>query len=142
MTAPQPYAPQYGPPPSGIAITTKYSFLAWLYAVVKPKIYLNGYEVPVMGWGRTFLPTAPGQYHVHVYTPYWFPSRVGPADYSVVVHPGHLVELEYKAPVFTFVRGSLGPPPQRYNGMGATIALVAIVVLMFALATVAMLAAR
>jgi hypothetical protein len=37
MTAPQPYGQQYGPPPEGIAITTQYSFVTWLYAVLKPK---------------------------------------------------------------------------------------------------------
>jgi hypothetical protein len=31
--------------------------------------------------------------------------------------------LEYKAPLFTFSRGSLGPPPQRYNGLVPTIAI-------------------
>ena len=51
------------------------------------------------------LPLAPGQYHVHVHTPYFFPQRVGPADYAAIVYPGQFVELEYKAPLFTFSRG-------------------------------------
>ena len=77
-----------------------------------------------------------GRYHVHVYTPYWLPTRVGPADYAVVVNPGQLVELEYKAPLFTFSRGSLGPPPQSYNGIGATIAIaVAATVMVIVVAT-------
>jgi hypothetical protein len=41
------------------------------------------------------------------------------------------VELEYKAPLFTFSRGSLGPPPQRYNGVAATIAIVVAVLILF-----------
>jgi len=50
--------------------------------------------------------------------------RAGPADYTGSVAPGQLVELEYKAPLFTFSRGSLGPPPQRYTGVAATIAVL------------------
>jgi hypothetical protein len=74
-------------------------------------------EMPAWGWGRAVYPAPPGQYHLHVYLPYWLPSRAGPADYTVAVAPGQLVELEYKAPLFTFSRGSLGPPPQRYTGL-------------------------
>ena len=57
------------PPQQGIAVTTQYSFLTWLYAVLKPRIFLNGYEMPALGWGRAVYPTQPGQYHVHVYLP-------------------------------------------------------------------------
>ncbi len=41
-----------------------------------------------------------------------------------------MVELEYKAPVWTFSPGSLGPPPQTYNGQTAMIVvtIVALVV--------------
>jgi hypothetical protein len=30
-----------------------------------------------------------------------------------------MVELEYRAPLFSFTTGSLGPPPQRYKGVVA-----------------------
>jgi hypothetical protein len=131
MNAPQygqqPYGqPYYGEPREGIAITTQYSALAWLYAAITPKILLNGYDVPIRGWGRSVLPAAPGQYHVPVHIPYWLPSRAGPADYTVVVNPGQWVELEYKAPLFTFSRGSLGPPPQSYNGIGVMVAITVV----------------
>ena len=109
----------------------QFSPLTWLYALVKPKIFLNGYEMPAWGWGRAVYPAPPGRYHVHVYLPYWLPSRVGPADFTAVVNPGQFVELEYKAPLMTFSRGSLGPPPQRYNGVAATIAIVVAVLILF-----------
>jgi hypothetical protein len=136
-------APQYGyqpyyEPREGVAIATQFFPLMWLFATVRPKIFLNGYEMGVAGWGRTVFPLAPGQYHVHVHTPYFFPTRVGPADCTAVVYPGQFVELEYKAPLFTFVRGSLGPPPQSYKGIGATIAIIAVsVVLVIAVAMLA-----
>jgi hypothetical protein len=136
MNAPQygqqPYGqPYYGQPCDGIAITAHYSFLAWLYATVTPRIFVNGYEVAGRGWGRTVVPAAAGQYHVHVYTPYWLPGRVGPADYTVTVNPGQLIELEYKAPVFTFSRGSLGPPPQSYNGIAVMVVVAIVSALVF-----------
>jgi hypothetical protein len=113
-----------------------------MFALVKPKVFLNGYEMPSGGWGRTVFPTMPGYYHVHVYTPYFVPPRVGPADYSVIVHPGQFVELEYKAPLWTFSRGSLGPPPQRYNGYGAMMAVCAVALLVVVMALVVLLVTR
>jgi hypothetical protein len=102
--------------------------LSWLFAAVKPKILVNGCEMPVWGWGRTVLPLTAGQYLVHVYVPYFFPRRVGPADYTVAVNPGQIVELEYRVPLWTFSLGSL--PPQRYNGVGVTVAIMAAAVLL------------
>jgi hypothetical protein len=46
-----------------------------LFAAVKPKILVNGYEMPVWGWGRTVLPLTAVQY-LHVYVPYFFPRLV------------------------------------------------------------------
>jgi hypothetical protein len=46
------------------------------------------------------------------------------------VNPGQIVELEYRVPLWTFSRGALGPPPQRYNGVGVTVAIMAAAVLL------------
>ncbi len=92
----------------------------------KPKIAVDGQEMPVAGWGRTVLPARPGQHQVHVHVPYFLPSRMGPADATADVRPGQVAELEYKAPMWAFSAGSLGVGPQKYNGVGITIALVAI----------------
>jgi hypothetical protein len=49
---------------------------------------------------------------------------------------------EYKAPLFTCSRGSLGPPPQRYNGMAVIIGVMAAAVLLiFAMAAIVAVAA-
>jgi hypothetical protein len=141
MTYPQAYGqPQYGPPPQGIALTTQYFALSWLFATVKPKVFVNGYEIPVWGWGRTVVPLAPGQYHFHVYTPYFFPTRVGPADLTVTVHPGHFIELEYRTPLWSFSSGSLGSPPQRYNGILPIVAVSAVALLVVVVAMLVLLA--
>ncbi|MDT5397616.1 MAG: hypothetical protein QOK33_847 [Mycobacterium sp.] len=93
---------------------------------MKPKIFVDGHESPPAAWGRTVLPARPGQHQVHVYTPYFLPSRVGPADATADVRPGQVTELEYKAPLWSFSPGSLGVGPQKYNGVGITIAVIAI----------------
>jgi hypothetical protein len=127
---PQPGYPQPGyqqggyPPPgapggggSAIAVTTKFMPLAFFFFFVKPNLGIDGQQ-PVAGtWGRNVYPVAPGQHHLHVHTPYFLPPRVGPADLVVDVQPGQTVELEYKSPLIVWSKGSLGPPPQKYNGL-------------------------
>lgn len=118
--------PQYAEPKEGIAVTTKFFPLAWIFFFIKPKVFVDGYEVPVAAWGRTVIPAQPGQHHLHVYTPYFLPSRIGPADATVDVPAGQLAELEYKAPIWSFSPGALGYGPQPLNGVGITIAIMAI----------------
>lgn len=94
-----------------------------MLAFFKPKISVNGHELPVTSWGRNEIPLPPGQHHLHVHVPYFLPPQLGPADLPVTVQPGVPVELEYRAPVWSFSQGSLGPSPQKYNGMGAMLAV-------------------
>lgn len=130
MTGPyQQQYPQQPPPPPGapggqtaIAVTTKFFWLAWIFFFIKPKIFLNGHDVPAV-WGRNLIPVQPGQHHLHVYVPYFLPPKVGPADLAVPVHPGQTIELEYRTPMWVFSGGSLGPPPQKYKGLGVTIGI-------------------
>jgi hypothetical protein len=143
-----PAPPQYGQPPApqhpgqqpspygqagdGIVVNTQFFPLAWLLFFFKPKVAVDGQEVPVSGWGRTHVPARPGQHHVHVYVPYFLPSKLGPADATADVRPGQAAELEYKAPMWAFSAGALGVGPQKYNGVGITLALVLIpFILMF-----------
>jgi hypothetical protein len=127
--APQHHGPRpgpYGQAGEGIAVNTQFFPLAWVLFFVKPKVAVDGQEIPVSGWGRTHVPARPGQHHVHVYVPYFLPPKMGPADATADVRPGQVAELEYKAPMWAFSAGSLGVGPQKYNGVGITIAIVAI----------------
>jgi len=109
-----------------IALTLRYFPLAFIFGLITPVVTVNGRSVR-MGWGsRTVIPVEPGQHQVHVHAPYFLPSRIGPADLVVPVQPGQTVELEYKAPLWSFSPGSLGAPPQSYNGRTAMIALMAL----------------
>jgi hypothetical protein len=112
--------PSYGQPNEGIAVTTKTPSIG--PKLLKPKLIVDGYEIPAVGWGRTVIPTLPGRHHVHVYVPYFARSRgIGPADTDVDVYPGRLAELEYRMPVGRYRAGSLGAGPQRYNGLGIAV---------------------
>lgn len=116
-----PYPP-VGPGPqapggSAIAVTTKFFPLAFLLYFFKPKVLINGQETPQSPWGRQVIPVAPGNYHVSAFTPYWLPPKMGPAEADVSVAPGQVAELEYRVPIIAFIAGSLGAPPQKYNGM-------------------------
>lgn len=125
--------PSYGHPNEGIALTTKR--LAIGPALLKPKLIVDGSELPAVGWGRTVIPTLPGRHHVHVHVPYFaWPRRIGPADTDVDVYPGRLTELEYRRPAWSYSAGSLGTGPQRCNGVGAfvtfTVLMVVLLILM------------
>ncbi|WP_280118971.1 hypothetical protein [Gordonia polyisoprenivorans] len=116
----------------GVAIDAKFFPLMWLLFFIKPKIVVDGHELPGT-WGRNEIPLPPGQHHVHVHVPYFLPPRIGPADFPVLVQPGQGVELEYRAPVWAYSRGSLGPAPQQYNGVGLAIAISVIPVVLIVL---------
>jgi hypothetical protein len=117
---------QYAQPGEGIAVDTQFFPLAFLLFFFKPKIAVDGQETTVAAWGRTVLPARPGHHQVHVHVPYFLPSKLGAADTTAEVRPGQVTELEYKAPLFAFSPGSLGVGPQKYNGVGITVAIAAI----------------
>lgn len=149
---PQPGAAAYPPAPpqhayapqlsgQGITLTTKFFPMAWLFFFIKPKVLINGHEVPTAKWGRNEIALPAGQYHLHVHVPYFLPPKIGPADLNVTVAPGTPVELEYRAPLWNFSPGSLGAPPQSYNGLGLMIGVTAVaVVLIFLIALLPLLA--
>jgi hypothetical protein len=128
-----PYPPQQPAqqPPSGatIAVNAKFFPMAFFFFFVKPAITIDGYPVPAV-WGRNAIPVAPGRHEVHVHTPYFLPSRVGPADTTVDVAPGQTLDLEYRSPVVVFMNGALGAPPQKYPGMLFMIILYVVLALL------------
>jgi hypothetical protein len=115
--------PGMQPEPSYIAVTTRTPPLGAGFTFVKPKLFVNGYEVPAV-WGRNVIPMPPGRHHVHVHVPFLLPPRIGPTDITVTTAPGQVVELEYREPHWSFSRGSLGPPPQKSQGLAISIAVM------------------
>ena len=116
----------YGGAEDGIALTLKWFPLTFMYAFFKPVVTIDGQPHQIPWSRRTVVPVPPGQHHVHVHVPYILPPQVGKADTAVQTYPGQPAELEYRAPVWAFSPGSLGPPPQQYNGWMWQILLVAV----------------
>jgi hypothetical protein len=116
----------YGGGGDGIALTAKFFPLAFILLFFKPFVTINGQQYQVAWNQRTPIQLPPGQYSVHVHTPYLGIFDIGKADLAVNVGGGQPVELEYRAPLFMFSAGSLGTPPQKYNGVLPTVLLMVV----------------
>ena len=129
MSAPYPTPPAQPAPGATLALTAKFFPMAFIFFFVKPAITIDGYQVPGV-WGRNVIPVAPGRHQLHVHTPYFLPSKVGPADTAVDLAPGQTVELEYRSPVVVFMGGALGAPPQKYPGLPVLIIIYVVLALL------------
>ncbi|MFC7529819.1 hypothetical protein [Actinoplanes sp. GCM10030250] len=114
---------------STIAVTLKYAPLAFLLGLYTPVLEVDGQPVPA-SWGRVVTSVTLGPHHVHVHVPYLMPSRIGVAETDVVAVPGRTVELEYRAPLLSFMAGAIGSPPQRYPGLAAAVILLVVTVML------------
>ncbi|MEU8664521.1 hypothetical protein [Actinoplanes philippinensis] len=108
---------------SAIAVTLRHAPPAFLLRLYAPVLEIDGQGVPAY-WGRVVQSVALGEHHVHVHVPCLPRSRMGAADTTVLAVPGRTVELEYRAPMLSFLRGALGIPPQRYPGAVAAVTLL------------------
>jgi hypothetical protein len=80
-------------------------------------------------WGRTVVPVMPGLHQVVVYVPSIFGRRLGSAETVVAAAPDQTAELEYCFPLWNFMAGSLGPPPQHHRGALSVVVFVAVMIL-------------
>ncbi|MBF6289594.1 hypothetical protein IU457_25865 [Nocardia cyriacigeorgica] len=101
--------------PPGLTVDASYTPMAFLLAITKPKIIVNGQQVPSTRWGANHIPVGPGQHHVKVSTPWLF--DMGPATTAVPVAEGQAARLYYRAPALIFLNGALGSGPQKTPGM-------------------------
>ncbi|GLW35917.1 hypothetical protein SAMN06264365_14317 [Actinoplanes regularis] len=109
---------------------------AFLYDMTKPRLTIDGYDVPVHDWGQNYFDVVVGGPHrVEIYVPYVFPRRVGRAKLDVMV-PEEGVALEYMAPSITFAKGSLGAPGQQKSSGFKAVWAFTIVMLLLVLAGV------
>lgn len=123
MTGSQPYPGAQ--PGQGLVVNlvSPPMLLSWAGALI-PVITINDWPLPTAAQGRNVVPVPPGAYRIHVHLPYFMPKKMGPADYEAVVSPGQWVEVEYKPPLWSFSKGSLGQAPQSYNGIVPVVALL------------------
>ncbi|BCY07510.1 hypothetical protein [Actinoplanes sp. L3-i22] len=124
-----PLDPARGEGGATIAVTMRYAPLAFVLGLFTPVLEIDGKDVPA-GWSRVTTPVAFGEHHVHVHIPYLLPSRIGAAETTVVALPGRTAELEYRAPMLAFLRGALGPPPQKYPGLVLAVVLFVVAVVL------------
>lgn len=114
---PAPYGqpgPQQAPAPPGITVDASYEWFVFLLAITKPKILINGQQVPNTRWGQNHIPVGPGQYHVKVTTPWLF--EMGQANATAAIQEGQGARFYYKPPAIIFLNGAIGPVPQKTPG--------------------------
>ncbi|HWS36965.1 MAG TPA: hypothetical protein VN408_30015 [Actinoplanes sp.] len=115
---------------SAVAVTLRHGPLAFLLRRRTPVLRIDGQGVPAQ-WGRVVQAVTVGEHHVHVHVPHQRPARTGAAETTVIALSGRTVELEYRAPLLSFLGGVIGLPPQRHPGTtGAWIALAIAVLLL------------
>lgn len=111
------------PPGAGrLVVDCSYSRLMWNLRFAHPVITVNGRAIKVH-WGRVPLDLPPGWHHLGV--GYHYGLRVGTAWTRVPVRVGAETVLYYRAPMYWFIPGALGPVPQ--PAPGRTVALIATV---------------
>lgn len=101
----------YRPEPGETGIIVDASYFRWwmavyLYATTKPRIFVDGIEVPDVSWGATHVPAPPGLHHVEVCTgkAHWFFRNfmsgwsfdIGFADTVVPVTDGRRTPVYYR----------------------------------------------
>jgi hypothetical protein len=98
-----------------LRIHTKFHWLTFMLAAVKPKATINGYEVR-LNWGDNVIPAPTGRHEVSVHVPYlWTFGRATTTVDNTMGSPA----LYYAAPVWTFQRGAIGTAPQAHPGLTA-----------------------
>jgi hypothetical protein len=86
------------PAPSGVQVHTGFWALAFLLALVRPRLELDGGPPTPQPWGDTFIWVAPGRHTVRCSFRWLIVNRAGDASVTVDVPPGHVAHLRYEAP--------------------------------------------
>ncbi|MGC5019703.1 hypothetical protein [Micromonospora sp. DT47] len=123
-----------------VDITLSHPAATFLYRATKPRMRLDGVEIPARGWGIHRLPVTPGRHRLEVWVPYVLPRKAGRASHEFLVGEGKKLELEYLAPTVTFARGSLGAPGEQKSVGHSTVMVLNIVAAVVVLVMCAVLA--
>ncbi|WP_243792799.1 hypothetical protein [Saccharopolyspora gloriosae] len=128
---PQQQPAAMAPPPAGmgrVVLDASYAPPAFMLALFKPGVTINGQPGPPAVWGRTVIDLPPGQHQIEVHVNYLW--KFGSATAVIPVNAGQQLEAYYKPPMQAFGSGAIGPVPQSTPNIGLTIGyLVACVVL-------------
>lgn len=122
--------PQPGPPPQGmgrVVLETSYMPLAFMLALFKPVITIDGRPGPLGVWGRSVIDLPPGQHQIQIHVNYVW--QFGQAVAVVPVGPGQQIGAFYRAPAVAFGNGAIGPMPQQTPNLPLAIVLMVVPVL-------------
>ena len=84
--------------PGTLQVTTTYSPWTFVYALCTPRLQLDGMGESKGPWGTSTWTVAPGPHTVRCWFTYLFITKAGDAATSIVVQPGEVVSLQYRAP--------------------------------------------
>jgi hypothetical protein len=91
--------------PTGINVTTKLRPLQFVFYLCRPKVVIDNGEPVVIGWGKSFVPLAPGEHTVRCYFRYLYLPRAMESSTTVNASPGQVIELRWKARWIIFLPG-------------------------------------
>ena len=96
------------PPPSGtgVEVTAKFFFLAWILYFITPTIEVDGPPYR-RKWGTHSFDLAPGHHRVEVSFPYLFGKRMGANSIELDLAPGQIRRIRYRAPFLVFMKGRI-----------------------------------
>lgn len=89
-----------------IELTTSYSPLDFLYALVKTTIELDG-EAERRPWGTHRFEVEPGEHTIAVSYPWLFDRRCGRSSVTVSVQAGATTHIEYRVGLIRFLPGKI-----------------------------------
>jgi hypothetical protein len=94
---------------TGVTVKTSHVFFGLYWYFMKTHLQIDGQPIPAKGWGETFIPLAPGEHTVYCYAQSFlgFGLKAGKSTTTVVVVPGQIVALQWKAPLvmMPFLKG-------------------------------------
>jgi hypothetical protein len=92
-----------------LQLKTSFGWWMFILALFKPKLWVNGYELPLAGWGESAHQLYAGPNEVSVSFPYLFLPKAGEAKVTIQMPVGGIVRLEYRPPWLVFLPGKLTP---------------------------------
>ena len=92
-----------------LQLKTSYGWWMFILAFFKPKLRVNGYELPLAGWGESSHQLYAGTNEISVSFPYLFLPRAGEAKTTIQLPPSGTIRLEYRPPWIVFLPGKLTP---------------------------------
>jgi hypothetical protein len=89
-----------------IEVTAAHSALAFIYALFRPNIEIDG-KLEKRPWGTHAFEVTAGPHKVEVSYPWLFSPKCGRSSVEVNVAVGEIVRVRYKAPPVRYVPGMI-----------------------------------